>query len=461
MPSLEFFDLAKADKLREEMKSVEAELHQRIAKLNRAAFVNHLCKKRRTAITESFRIYKIDFRKWLAIDDLLIYVSLNPPVGNKRKLQKFESVLSDYQKLFEQKCFIEDVENGRYLISTDKKVYWLKYWPALLDFYKTHGIVAGIDTPISEAFRYYDVDKQVKETVSPRFGEDLGRYFQQCFDLIINLGYMFEYQYLTANQHRYDPTGLEIATILGLSVSAKQEIEVWPCEMVKAHFERTSRGLESFEKFYEKYVSGRSLAPLIVFNGRGCLFDAPSLSFYSLYLININRRMSLGQTGLGARSIAAKREEASVIFEQRVRQQLRKAGFVVPEKSLKVREQNEKHEYDAIGVSEAKSQVVMAEAKYRDFAPSSICGKTLVRQELLDRDRLLDWVADAQSKFEFFNKHGHRFKRELSLHKETKDYDADMWVVTKFKPLISKYQSVKAIDFCEFAELFNGSPNTR
>lgn len=458
-PDLKFQDITKADKLREEMKNRRSQLHRRIAETNRLSLIDYLYGQRLTIITESVKTFKIDFRKWLAIDDLLIYVSSNLPSGNERNLQTLQSIFSDYRELFDIKCFIEDVENERHLISTDNKCYTLKYWLAILDFYKTHGIVVGWDKPISEAFRYSHIEKKVKENVKLRFGEDWGKYFQQMFDFIINLGYMFEYQYFTANQHRYNPTGIDIATILGLWLSARQRVEAWPRQDIERHFERTSGGRESFERFHEKYMSGISLAPVVVCNGKDYLFDRYTTLLYAMYLIGINERMSQGQIKPGVRLIAAKREEASGIFEARVRERLKMAGFAVPNGSLRVKEQNEEQEYDAIGVNEAKSQVIIAEAKYRDFAPSSISGKTLIKQELLDEDRLLDWASEARNKLEFFRKHGARFKRELFLGKDANSYDTGIWVVTKHKPLISKYRSVQIVDFPEFCRRFPPKPN--
>jgi hypothetical protein len=451
-PGLEFQDLSKADTLREEMKEKWQDLCQRIAQTSQLSFIEYLFKERDTLVLGSVRSLKIEFRKILAIDDLLIHVCSDPPLGKQDNLSVFSSILSDYNDLFIHTCFVEDMENERYLFSTEKKVYVLKYWPAILSFLRTHGIVSGMDRSISEAFGYHDIEQKAKEKVELRIGEDWAKHFQQMFDFIINLGYMFEYQYLTAKQHKYDPTGIDLATLLGLWASTQQEIEAWNLESVKKHFDRTSGGQESFGNFHEKYMSGKSLAPVMVFNGRDYLVGRWTTLLYFLYSVGINKRLSIGQIRSGGRDIAAKREEASLIFEARVREQLKKSGFRVLDDSLKVKEQNEEHEYDAIGVNEASSQVIIVEAKYRDFAPSSISGKTLIKQELTDEDRLLDWASDAQSKLEFFRKYGSRFKRELSLNKETKDYESSIWVVTKHKPLISKYHSVRILDFPQFCQ---------
>lgn len=455
LPGFGFFDVSKADKLKEEIASRAADLDHRIEHVNGQLFINFLYKKRFAVTTESLRTCKIAFRKWLAIDDFLIYLSAHHSNGNMSRHSVFKSIFSDYERLFQVRCFLEDNENGRYLIGTDKKSYVLKYWPALLGFLSTHGIVVGRSAAVKEAFKFDEIDRQAKELFTLMIGGDFGKYSQQMFDYIINLGYMFESQYLTSLQHRYNPSGIDIAALIAIAFSSSKTIQKWDFEKLKSHFELNAQGKENFDGFYEKYVSGNSLAPVIVFDGKSYLFDTFTPILYSLYLIKCNQRLSPGQTNSGARDIEAKREEASRIFEERIRLQLRTTGFSVPDKCIIVREQEEEHEFDAIGVNESTNQIVIGEAKYRDFAPSSISGKTLVKQELLDEDKLLDWVSDTQSKLEFFKKYESRFKHELSFNKELKDYQVSTVVVTKYKPLISKYRSVNVLDFFEFCERFS------
>jgi hypothetical protein len=105
-------------------------------------------------------------------------------------------------------------------------------------------------------------------------------------------------------------------------------------------------------------------------------------------------------------------------------------------------------------VDEKNNRVVIAEAKYRDFSPSSISGITLVKQELLDEDRLLDWASDTQRRLDFFWKHGERFEKELPLKQKARAYQTSAFVITKHEPLISKYKSVRVVEFYEFCKIF-------
>lgn len=60
---------------------------------------------------------------------------------------------------------------------------------------------------------------------------------------------------------------------MGFWLSTRQELETWSYIEMKRRFEMTSKGREHFEDFYEKYVTGLSLAPVVVFNGINYLVD--------------------------------------------------------------------------------------------------------------------------------------------------------------------------------------------
>ncbi len=456
---LTFLDLTKAETLKKEFGERAKTIYDRIAKTNRTIFINYIYGERLSITKEVLTTGKVGFRKWLAIDDLLVHLSKFPPTGQEKDLLKFDALLTDYIDLFESLCTIENVSNERYLISTDKKTYMIKYWKIILEFYESHGIVAGMDKAATQVLTYGEIDNAVKEKVDLTYETDWGKYFQQMFDFAINLGYMFDSQYVTSKQHNYNPTGLDITALLGLFFSTGQYIERWSMDGIIKHFVNNAiaakASQESFENFYNKYISGQSLAPLIVYDGESCLFDRFTLFCYLLYLIKTNKRLSAGQTSLGSSNIAAKREEASLVFEDRVRARLRESGYFVPDKSIIAREESEEHEYDAIGVNEKEKKIVIIEAKYRDFSPSSISGRTLVKQELLGEDRLLEWVVDANDKLKFFLSHADKFKGLLKFQDSLSDYSITMWIVTKHTPLIYSYQMVNVIPFSRFYETFN------
>lgn len=447
-----FFDVSKAEELKKELQERQKKLDASIANLNKEQFTNYLYRRRFAITKEIIMTGKADFRELLALDALFIYLNNSTIMGHENGLLEFDRLFNEYEDHFGTLCFVEDLLNERYLISTGYKSYTLKYWPDMMRFLETQGIVAGSDKSRQEVLRFQWIDNKVKEHVPLTFGSDWGKYFQQMFDFIISSAYMFECQYITKLQHAYNPTGIDLATIIGLALSAQEGTERWSLEGIRQHYHKTSQQKEKFGDFFRKYISGRTLAPIIIWDGKEFLFDKSTLLIYGLYLIKTNKILSQGQTSSGEKDIASKKGEASLVFEAEVRQYLSQQGFKGSNRALIVQEHNEKHEYDAIGVKEDVNQIIIGEAKYRDFAPSSICGRNLVKQELVGEDKLLDWVSDAESKLQFFRANFNRFKKELNLLKKLEEYTISMMVITKYEPLIAKYHEVDVLSFEEFCE---------
>ena len=148
-----------------------------------------------------------------------------------------------------------------------------------------------------------------------------------------------------------------------------------------------------------------------------------------------------------------KKQETATIFEDHLRKHLRSSGSKVTEEPLVVSEHGEKHEYDVIGVDEDSKEIVLLEAKYKDFAPSSLTGRTLIKQELLEEEYgLLVEAIKHQARLDFFQKYPKRFSRELPLESSAEEYDVSASVVTKHPPLISKYRQVAVLAYDEFCD---------
>lgn len=458
--NLDFHDINSADVLRKQMKDKESKIKLSIMQLDKSSFIR-LLQQQRSVIIKGNPINETDYKKriifeqLLPIDEMLILTNSLNIVGRNRKISSFLRVLNDYKGFFSEETQIEDIKNQRALISFDKKIYMLKYWNIILQIYQNYGIANEI-TNTSQMFKYQEIDEQVKENVEFRFGMDIAKMFEQDFDKINALKYILEMYYRTSKQHKYDPTGLDIAILLGLFFSTKDSIEYWSRESLQLHYNRTANGKGNFKQFMEEYVLSKEKAPIIVFDGKTYIFDKETLPLYISYLIGRNRIKVEGQTEAGEERIMKKKQEASVIFEEYVRKQLRDCGYTVPNTPLTISEQKEKYEYDVIGINENSKEIVLIEVKYKDPSPSSLTGKNIVQQELLDEDGgLLIEAIRQQNRLDFFRKYFNRFKSELSLKLLCEDYSISAWIVTKHLPLISKFKEIYINMFDEFCKKFH------
>lgn len=457
-PLLKFHDIRKAEQLRAEMKEREGKLRAQIVRTDRKRFLRYLYEQRMATIRDSFTKRRMDFQKLLALDGLLTWLNTLRPIGRQWSEKVFRSILNNYKRFFDYENLIDDIQNLRVLISTKKKTYLLKYWTAILELYRSYGIVAGGDFKASGVFKYSEIDKEAKEDVEFKLGEDMGKFLEQFFDHITAMKYALEMYHRTSMLHNYDPSGLDIAVLLGLFFSCKEDVEAWSIEGIRRHFDQTAKaaGIEaSFNEFVHEYITNPEKAPILVFDSRSYLFDRYATFFYSLYLIGRHQRKTGVEKDTGSRRIMLKKQKSSEIFEDRIRKRLSDCGFTVLPKPLKVTEQNESYEFDVMGVNGSSRELVLVEAKYRDFSPSSLTGKTLIQQELLDEESgLLVEAIKQQKRLKFFRRHDRRFRRELSLKFQPDEYSVSAYVVTKHPPVIAKYRQVSVVVYDKFCEQF-------
>lgn len=463
-PFLKLHDVSQAEVLRKELRNKEAILKLRIIRTYKPSFIRFLYEQRSITTKNVLTQGRAEFEKLLLIDELLILVNSLNFNGRIRDSPSFFRILRDYAQFFGVENFIEDVENHHVLLSADKGVYMLKYWEVIMELYKSYGIVVGRATDTTDVFKHDKIDRQTREEIDFQLDTDIVKFFEQVFNHITALKYTLERYYRTAKQHDYDPSGLDIAVLLGLFFSARGKTIFGQRKELRRHYDVTcfhSKVKGNFNSFEDNYVTSKKNAPIIVCDGTSYIFDRETILFYLFYLVGTNRRKVEGQRDTGEERIVKKKQQAAVVFEKYVREHLRKCGFTGPEEPLIVSEQNEKHEYDVIGVKESSKEIVLVEAKYRDFSPSSLTGRTLIQQELLEEDSgLLVEAIRHQARLEFFQKYFDRFEKELSLQSPRDQYSISAWIVTKHPPLISKYRQVSIIVYDEFCEKFSSVVQT-
>ena len=94
-------------------------------------------------------------------------------------------------------------------------------------------------------------------------------------------------------------------------------------------------------------------------------------------------------------------------------------------------------------ISEQFQTIILANAKYRDVAPSALTKRTLVKQLLLDKDGLLSGVRTQQARLDLFRNHSDAFQENLKPERPWGEYDIQSFVITKQAPVFSGYQKTK------------------
>ena len=438
------FSIATDDsRFKEDLRRKEIALKLQSKQYDFLALAEYVYRKRADLIKKAFS-GRANMEEVLLCDEILLYLSNSPPVGRLKTKEKLDDFIRSYNDHFKTANMLEDIQNKRFVISSDGKyTLALKYWDVILDMYKNYGFASA---NIGEGlFKYQKIDEQKIIRITPRIGMEFSKFFQQNFRLIIGISYILKQHYRTSLNYKYDPTPIDLAALLGLYRSVKNDT-TWNSRGIKNHYENTckySGVTPDFSGFVQKYSTTSS--PLTFKYKDYFLVDKHTIMFYLLYLFSIDTKRAPSQPLSGSEIIGQAKQWASDTFEEECRNKVSENGYSVYPKELKA--ENDLG-YDIIGVSEKLKQIIIGEAKYRDFAPSSITGTTFLRQEIYpDTDEgLYGRILRHIERVETFKDRFSWFKSKLGIQGDITDYSIIPVIINKFKPLIKKYDNIFIID---------------
>jgi len=218
--------------------------------------------------------------------------------------------------------------------------------------------------------------------------------------------------------------------------TANQEKEIVD---MQRHFDSQSKGKYSAQNFFNTYVDSTELVPIVAKTYEGILMDYHTLLFFLIYLQGCPdpEKPAIKKRG---QIIQDMRVKVSEKFESWLREEVRSRGYAGPETAV-----IENYEYDIIAISEEKNTIIIADAKYRDMAPSSFTGTNLLTQELLGNEALRYEADRQQKRLDYFRQNTGRFERYLKPKQPWGEYDIHSFLVTKQIPLAHHYKEVKIL----------------
>ena len=433
---------------------MEAHFLDNVSRWKRSKLLQFAYEARLKEIQELWSTGRMRIPEIMHVDEFLVKVSGARTGVATPGARDFQGVYREFTSLYDLQRTVEDIERGRFLMSSTGDTFVLKYWLAILEMFRNYGLVNAESTELEGTFRYLDVDSEAKERIlGSRF--DFGAYFDRMFDFCLTLRYGFEMYRSYERAHDYDPTGAEIAALIALAFSARRPKEVWPANGLSYHLNNNRMLEDDARVFTEKYAGGRNLCPIVTNIDGRWHFDWWTIMFYSHYLIAKNETRSPGQTTTGASRIRESKGNASLVFEKRIRLFLSNKGYKVAPEALSVAYGSERREYDVVACSEQFKSLIIIEAKYRDPSPSTLNREGLINSELTGDDGVLAWAVQQQERLEMMPQNPVRFDQVLHFAGQFDDYSCRAFVVTKFTPIIKKYREVEVLSYPQLCRLDN------
>lgn len=443
--------------LYEELEKRKNELITRIEQTDPDLFTRYVYEFRLSLIENLLRNGVLPgIEEFFACNELLILLNSVKPKGKETDVNVFNKIFEDFKNYVAEFNFIEDIENKRYLATTNGKgVYVLKYMQAVRILQRNYGLtsVSGAKLITDGLFKYDHVDSLARKHIRLERGIDFGEYFNQMFSHIWAMKYFMQMFYRVKKQFDYSANTYDIAALLALFFSLPpnehEKITRTHDTLLKAHYDRNAKGQKQYEDFASEYVDSKEKAPILVRLNDNIMVDRATVLFFIPYLIGLNKEKVSGQTVTGDQRLKAKKQELAAIFENHIRDVTKNAGYSVSPEAIRVN-----YEYDIIGISVSTKKILLIDAKYRDPSPSAISGVNLIDHELLDeREGLIHEVIRHQERLDYFLNNFNNFKNKIGATGQVKDYDVQAIVVTKYPPLINKYRQVRVLDHDSYVKL--------
>ncbi|MBE9501304.1 MAG: hypothetical protein IMY87_02615 [Chloroflexi bacterium] len=395
---------------------------------------------------------------FIALGELLLMTNKYPSEGTIDDMGKFRLLLENVRRWSQDQQNLEDVQNRRLVFGRTEsglKLLFIKYTKAFREFQKEIGLVRHKELPSNESLFPY---RELEATVTPKLDfatmTDGKEILERFWITSLQLRYLLQEHYRTKSQYKYRPDLLDFSVLFGwfMQTWGKDELSIIRTEKqekdmadIQRHFDSQCKGRYSAQKFFSTYVDSTELVPIVARTREGILMDHHTLLFFLIYLQGcpdpeepaIRKREQI---------IQDMRQKVGEKFENWLRQEVRSRGYAGPETAVVIGN----WEYDIIAISEERNTIIMADAKYRDIAPSSFTGFNLLTQELLD-NHALRYEADRQQKrLDYFRQNTVRFERYLEPKRPWGEYDIHSFLITKQIPLAHRYKEIKIFPATEF-----------
>ncbi len=394
---------------------------------------------------------------FIALGELLLMANKYPSEGSLDNVEDFWLLLERVRMRSRDRRNLEDVQNRRLVFGrtkSDLKPFYIKYAKAFSEFQKGLGLVSRKQPRPGEFTYKYD---HLITAVTPDLDfsniTDGNEILERFWPISLTLRYALQEHYVTKMQYNYRPDVLDFTVLFGwmlkswgIEGSPIIPADKWENELadMQNHFDQQAKGRYSAVDFFSTYVDSTELVPIVARTPEGIIMDHHTLLFFLFYLQACPdpEQPAIKERG---QIIQDMREKVAAKFEEWLRAEVRSLGFMGPETAI-----NETFEYDIIAISEEKKVILMADAKYRDIAPSSFTGENLTSQELLG-DHGLKYEADRQQqRLDHFRQNMGKFDKYLKPERPWEDYEIQGFLVTKLIPLAYRYKEVMILPATEF-----------
>ncbi|PKB64503.1 MAG: hypothetical protein BZY80_02830 [SAR202 cluster bacterium Io17-Chloro-G2] len=444
----------------QELKEMEAVLESEIGQWDHGELARLTYRARKELITIAIDqgvMPSLDF--WFAIGELLLLINKRPPSGVITDIERFKALLEVTRKWSFHHRNLEDLRTKRYYIGrteAELRVFWIKYASAIRENQKSLGLMSIGDLGDAEdPFTYSFLEDTVVADADPGTTTDLSEWFDTLWQMSLQMRYAFRSHARTLHQYDYKPNPVDMSVLAGwhLKMIETNDTGVWSFDdlgNLHEHISQYSCGRRSASDFLNHYVDHTELVPVVVRTPDGLIMDRLTIIYFLIYLHGCLMPTDDIGPSIDEPILNKIRSRLGPRFKDWLRKEIHNHGYNGPDEAVTIRAQGQTFEYDILALSEDARCIMLADAKYRDMAPSSFTGANLIRQELLGKGGLRDEACRQQLRLEFFQKNVDSFTQYLAPKRPWEEYDVRSYLITKHIPLAHQFRDTRMMLAAEF-----------
>jgi len=420
---------------------VEKSLGQMVSTCDYRFLALSLLQMRRNIASEFFTSGRMHIDSFLVSNDILSFISKYKSLGIRKDARTLVTIVQLYKEYLDHLNMTEDFKEGRYVVARKppNHLFRLKYYDVVVEeIWPSYGLVDIKSMPDFNAFHYHDVIQKLISTHVTIPTTDYGPFFDNLWPLAISFQYLVKKNYATSLKYQYAVTPADLANILSIIVSLRDnEVKTLPIANLLAHFVRQPQRDKEFIDFIGMLSGDSGKAPILFKIDSDVMLDRRTMLLF--FILLHTQHIASSTTPSGQQLIDSHKQQAGTEYEAYLKTKLRKKGYRCMPQSTRIAGRD----YDQIGISESKREILLVETKFRDPSSSSFSRHTLIGQEFtLAKDGLLPQAIRHQGRYDLVFEKPQLFQTKLGLKSNIADYSIKAYLITKFTPLMHSYGNV-------------------
>jgi hypothetical protein len=343
----------------------------------------------------------------------------------------------------------EDFKEGRYVLTRvpPKSLFRLKYYDVILEeIWPSYGLVDIKSMPNINDFRYHEVIQKLISKQGTITTTDYGPLFDNLWPFANAFLYLVKRNRATSLKYQYAVTPADLANMLSVIASLRDNaVKTLPIMNLLIHFITQPQRDKDFTDFIGMLSGDSGKAPILFKTNGDVVLDRQTMLLFFV-LLN-TQHIASSAIPSGQQAINLHKQQAGTEYETYLKAKLEGKGYRCMPRSTGVAGSD----YDLIGISESKREIILVETKFRDPSPSSFSKYTLIDQEFTPTENgLLPQAIKHQKLYDLVFQKPLLFQKRLGLKSNIVDYAIKAYLVTKFTPLMSRYGNVSVMSERQF-----------